>query len=220
MLGIMGYLLIAGMLGVFSVSTYHQLTLVRDTPSDIRAYWYFYSLATVISLLIFVWAVQVGAISNDAAFSKSPNGMLLEKVEKAFFDLKTDLGIIGTPILIFVAPQVLGYVFSACFGCAGQPWLVGWALSGFVWTFIKFFLIISGIATAWIAADIYFGRFDKVFGYVLAIEICLFVSAMTLAIYRKGLTMVEAMLLWLPPQVRELVATWRKWASRHNNFAA
>jgi hypothetical protein len=112
--------------------------------SDIRIVWYLLSLSTVCTLTVAIWARSAGAIDAMGLF-QGQWGSTLHSLLKFMLDLDTDINVLIAILAIVVVPQAVSYLLSGLFGCASAPILVGKAVSFFVWSVVKSFVVAAGI---------------------------------------------------------------------------
>jgi hypothetical protein len=131
--------------------------LAQKHDNDIRVIFYFFSLSLVISMIIIIWAVNSGAISNKGDFS-GDIGQYLDKLLKFMLDLKTDVLSMAAIFIIITIPQAISYILSGLFGCASNPKYISASFSFLIWGVVKslitgagilFSLILSGFIFSW-----------------------------------------------------------------------
>jgi hypothetical protein len=187
--------------------------------ADVRAVFYFYSLATVVSLLAFGWAVHAGAVSRGPVFSDSEVGRLIKLVQGWFTDVDVDLTLVGVAASVLVVPQLLTYLLCAPFGCASGIWFVGWGFNILVWGFVKCFVVIAGILTAWCVSDLYFGAPGDALDALKAIVILMLASGILLSGYRCTPMFLSWLATVAGEDVMKQLRRFHRWACRNQNYA-
>lgn len=123
---------------------YANNSLKKSHGRDIRIVWYFFSLSTVVTFLVAIWAIKEGAINTDGNFQGS-YGPTLQALLSFMLDLKTDFFILGTIVSIIIIPQLITYLLSGISGSASSPLFIDSSKDIFVWGAIKSFAICAGI---------------------------------------------------------------------------
>lgn len=123
---------------------YSGLKLAESHGTDVRVVWYLFSLASVTTVIAAAWACGVGAIDNQGVF-KGELGAVVNALLKFMLDLDTDVKIFSAILAVVLLPQIFSYLLSGLFGCASAPIFVGQAISFFVWSVVKSFVVAAGI---------------------------------------------------------------------------
>jgi len=118
--------------------------LADQHGSDLRIVWYFFSLSSVCTALASAWASKTGAIDQSGSF-QGAWGKKIESILTFMLDLDTDIKAFAALLMIFVIPQIASYFLSGIFGRASSPIFIGRALSLFIWSIVKSFVVASGI---------------------------------------------------------------------------
>lgn len=120
------------------------LQIAKIDGSSIRIVAYVLSFTLVLSLIIAVFASQVGAIAPDGEF-RGEIGHKIEFCLKLSLDLNTDSAIFGSLFSVAVIPQLISYFLSGLFGCASSPIFIGLAFRILLWSFVKALVTASGV---------------------------------------------------------------------------
>lgn len=128
---------------LFSIS-FLGLKLAKQNGGDIRAIWYFFSLAFISTGVAIIWASSVGAVDSQGSF-QGDLGAALNKLLKFMLDLDADLKIFFSILSITLFPQFISYILSGLFGCASAPLFVGESIRLFIWGVVKSFVVAAGI---------------------------------------------------------------------------
>jgi len=190
-------------------------SLSRRHPGDVRAIWYIFSLAHVISLILFLWGFTNGAFENG--FFVGPVGSLLERFLDETENIEFNLLLMSVVVTIIVLPQLLSYILSAVSGCASKLWLIGAVMRFLVWGLIKFFAISGGVWTTLAISDycfeIHLGR--KGMGIPYAFDSLAF-SFSILIIYRSTERVATFVVQRCPESLKQTAQRIHIWASRAN----
>jgi hypothetical protein len=136
--------------------TYFGRSLRKKHPSDIRAVWFFFSLSLVVSVAIAWWASAAGYIDSKGSFHGEV-GAALDKTLKVMLDLNTDFTILVFILALITIPQLLSYLLSGLFGTATSPLFIEGAIAFFIWSIVKSFATVAGIAVTMSVAGLLAG---------------------------------------------------------------
>lgn len=198
---------------------YSALKLAKERHgTDVRVVWYLFSLASIATWIVALWASGIGAIDNQGEF-KGELGATVHAILKFMLDLDTDVKIFTAILAMVLLPQVASYFLSGLFGCASAPIFVGEAIRFFVWGIVKSFVVAAGIL---LSAALY-GYFAEWSAWSIkgAASMCsmscllLMLSFAVLYVYRDMHASIEGPTSNRLLRLRRMVDCLRNWLTRH-----
>jgi len=121
--------------------------LARIAPHHVRAVWYLFSLALIVTLLIGTHARQIETIDTNGDFHGA-YGEILKKGLEVMFDFNSDFLFLGAIATVVIVPQLTSYVMSGISGCASAPLYTGKSMIFCVWSGIKSLATGAGVLLA------------------------------------------------------------------------
>ena len=127
---------------------YAPSELAKQDPGTVRAIWYFFSLATVATVILAMWARSTGVVDEAGSFH-GRFGEVLRFLLHASFSINESIviGIAGASIAVM--PQIMSYVLSGIAGCASAPLFVGIAANFSAFMAIKSLAVAAGVLLAY-----------------------------------------------------------------------
>ena len=193
--------------------------LAREHGSDIRVIWYFFGLATTISLILCNWARVSGAIDKEGNF-QGALGNLLSFLLKASLDLQGSMLLVLAIVAVILVPQIISCFFSGLAGCGSAPMFADSSLWLIAWGTIKSMAVAAGVALVvptyaymyrWTESSAQFAQGMALFALML-----LSLAFITTYLYRDLLQVPSFIKKRTPRKIRWAVLRSRRWLSRHD----
>jgi uncharacterized membrane protein len=129
---------------LLAVTIYSIRLVGSKQPGYIRIVWYLFSLAVVLFSIVFLWAVNVGAINQEGEYN-GDTGAVLKSVIDFILDLNKDFVVLNVVLALILLPQFISYTLSGLTGHATSPSLVKEAVSFWSWGLVKSLAVVSGV---------------------------------------------------------------------------